>query len=103
MDTNSQFKNEYGTNGTSEDLTSYVKLIGTLTCDNKECWKIEINDVDYKIIDYTVQLGETSVWAIGKKLAISEYKIKELTDIGDIVHPQTQNPIILCQENYLIY
>ena len=29
----------------------------------------------------------TSVWAIGKKLAISEYKIKELNDIGDEVKP----------------
>lgn len=31
--------------------------------------------------------GETSIWAIGKKLAISEYKIKELNDIGDDVKP----------------
>lgn len=66
-----------------QDLASYVKLLGTVTYDGKECWKIEINDPDYKIINYTVQPGETSVWAIGNKLAISEYKIKELNDIGD--------------------
>lgn len=70
-----------------EDLTSYVKLLGTVNYDGKDCWKIEINDADYKIIDYTVQPGETSVWQIGNKLAISEYKIKELNDIGDGVKP----------------
>ena len=70
-----------------EDLSSYVKLIGNLTYDGKECWKIEINDADYKIVDYTVAAGETSVWQIGKKLAISEYKIKELNGIGDEVKP----------------
>ncbi|HMV15308.1 MAG TPA: LysM peptidoglycan-binding domain-containing protein, partial [Chitinophagales bacterium] len=70
-----------------EDLTTYVKVLGTVTYDNQECWKIEINDADYKIIDYTVAAGEKSVWQIGKKLAISEYKIKELNDIDDDVKP----------------
>lgn len=70
-----------------EDLSSYVKILGTVNYDGKDCWKVEINDADYKIIDYTVAAGETSVWAIGKKLAISEYKIKELNDIGDEVKP----------------
>lgn len=67
------------------DLTTYVKILGTVNWDGKDCWKIEINDDDYKIIDYTVAAGETNVWQIGKKLAISEYKIKELNDIGDEV------------------
>lgn len=66
-----------------EDLDSYVKILGTVNYDNKDCWKIEINDADYKIINYTVLAGETSVWSIGKKLAISEYKIKELNKIDD--------------------
>jgi len=70
-----------------EDLASYVKILGTVNYDGQDCWKIEINDADYKIIDYTVAAGETTVWAIGKKLAISEYKIKELNDIGDEVKP----------------
>lgn len=69
------------------DLSSFVKVLGTVTWDGKTCWKVEINDADYKIINYTVAAGETSVWAIGKKLAISEYKIKELNDIGDDVKP----------------
>ena len=70
-----------------EDLASYVKVLGTVNYDGQDCWKIEINDADYKIIDYTVAAGETSVWAIGKKLAISEYKIKELNKIDDDVKP----------------
>jgi hypothetical protein len=69
------------------DLTTYVKILGTVNWDGKDCWKIEINDDDYKIIDYTVAAGETNVWQIGKKLAISEYKIKELNNIGDEVKP----------------
>ncbi len=70
-----------------EDLSTYVKVLGTVNFDSKDCWKVEINDADYKIINYTVAAGETSVWSIGKKLAISEYKIKELNDIGDEVKP----------------
>lgn len=69
------------------DLNSFVKVLGSVTWDGKACWKVEINDANYKIINYTVAAGETSVWAIGKKLAISEYKIKELNDIGDDVKP----------------
>ncbi len=67
------------------DLNDFVKILGTVTYDGKECWKIEIDDKDYKIIDYTVPVGVNSVWQIGTKLAISEYKIKELNDMGDDV------------------
>lgn len=70
-----------------ENLANYVKVLGSLTYDNQECWKIEITDADYAIINYTVAANEKSVWQIGKKLAISEYKIKELNDIGDEVKP----------------
>ena len=69
------------------DLSSYVKVLGTVNWDGKDCWKVEIIDDEYKITDYTVAAGETSVWTIGKKLAISEYKIKELNNIGDDVKP----------------
>lgn len=70
-----------------EDYADFVKLIGTVTYDEKPCWKVELTDPDYKITTYTVAAGETSVWQIGKKLAISEYKIKELNNIGDEVKP----------------
>lgn len=68
-----------------EDLASFVKVLGTVNYDGNDCWKIEINDPDYKIINYTVPAGTTTVWQIGSKLAISEYKIKELNNIGDDV------------------
>ncbi len=70
-----------------ENLANYVKVLGTVNYDGNACWKVEINDDDYKITTYKVAAGETSVWQIGKKLAISEYKIKELNDIGDEVKP----------------
>ncbi len=70
-----------------QNYADFVKLVGTVNYDGKDCWKIEISDPDYKIIDYTVAAGETSVWSIGKKLAISEYKIKELNNIDDEVKP----------------
>ena len=70
-----------------ENYADFVKLIGTVSYDNKDCWKVELSDPDYKIVNYTVAAGETTVWQIGKKLAISEYKIKELNNIDDEVKP----------------
>jgi hypothetical protein len=70
-----------------ENYADFVKLIGIVNYDGKDCYKIEINDPDYKIIQHTVGAKETSVWDIGNAHAISEYKIKELNDIGDDVKP----------------
>lgn len=70
-----------------ENYADFVKLLGTVNYDGKDCYKIEINDPDYKIISYTVGPNEKTVWQIGKKLAVSEYKIKELNKIGDEVTP----------------
>ncbi|MDB5228531.1 MAG: hypothetical protein JWN78_2724 [Bacteroidota bacterium] len=67
-----------------ENYADFVKLIGIVNYDGKDCYKVELNDPDYKIIPYTVG-KETNVWDIGKARAISEYKIKELNDIGDDV------------------
>ncbi len=70
-----------------QDIASFVKILGSVNYDGKDCWKVEIDDPEYKIIDYTVQPNEKSVWDIGRNRAISEYKIKELNDIGDDVKP----------------
>jgi outer membrane lipoprotein-sorting protein len=67
------------------DLTTFIKVLGSVNFDGKDCWKVQIDDPDYKIITYTVKAGTTSVWQIGNELAVSEYKIKELNDIGDEV------------------
>lgn len=61
-----------------EDLSKYATVNGTVTYDGKSCYKITINDPDYKIVYYTVKSGQTSVWKIGEALAVPEYKIKEL-------------------------
>lgn len=70
-----------------QNYADFVKLIGIVNYDGRECYKIEINDPDFKIIPYTVSPKESSVWDIGNARAISEYKIKELNDIGDEVKP----------------
>lgn len=67
------------------DLSTFVTILGTVTYDGKECWKVQIDDPEYKITTYKVKPGTTSVWQIGNELAISEYKIKELNGIGDAV------------------
>jgi outer membrane lipoprotein-sorting protein len=67
------------------DLSTFVTILGTVTYDGKECWKVQIDDAEYKIINYTVKAGTTNVWQIGNELAVSEYKIKELNKIGDDV------------------
>lgn len=70
-----------------QDLDKFAKIMGTVTYDGKACWKIEINDPDYKIIEHTVKADETTVWKLGDKLAIPEYKIKELNGIKDELTP----------------
>ena len=70
-----------------ENYADFVKLIGIVNYDGKDCYKVELNDPDYKIIEYTVGPKESTVWDIGSARAISEYKIKELNNIGDDVSP----------------
>jgi LysM repeat protein len=66
-----------------EDLNKYAKIVGSVQYDGKDCYKIEINDPEYKIINYTVKAGQTTVWKVGDALAVPEYRIKELNDIDD--------------------
>lgn len=70
-----------------QDLTKYVKNLGTVTYDGKECWKVELNVPDYKIINHTVKADEKTVWILGKKLALPEYRIKQLNNIDDELKP----------------
>ncbi len=70
-----------------QDYAEFCKLAGSVNYDGKECYKIEILDPDYKIVDFTVAPSQNTVWSIGNARAISEYKIKELNDIDDEVKP----------------
>lgn len=67
----------------SPELGSFVKIIGSVTYDGNACWAIEIVDKDYKIINYTVKADEKTVWDLGRKLSIPEYRVKQLNDIGN--------------------
>lgn len=66
-----------------ENLNSFCKLIGTVTYDGKECYKVELIEDDYKIVYYTVKAGETDIWKFCESKAIPEYKVKELNDVGN--------------------
>lgn len=67
----------------SPELGSFVKILGTVTYDEKSCWKVEINDLDYKIISHKVTADEKTVWDLGRKYSVPEYRIKEINDIGN--------------------
>lgn len=67
----------------SPELGSFVKVLGSVTYDGKDCWKAEIIDNDYKIISHTVKADEKTVWDLGRKYSLPEYRIKEINDISN--------------------
>lgn len=67
---------------TASQYGEFAKIVGTVTYDGKPCWAVEIIDKDYKLTTYKVGTEKT-VWDLGKKLAIPEYKVKQMNDIGD--------------------
>lgn len=95
---------------TAAEYDQFAKNLGTVTYDGKPCWKIEINDPDYKITTYTVK-DEKTVWQLGKKLAIPEFKVKQLNGIGDDLKPgqvlkvptsyAKKTTIYVCKATYL--
>lgn len=70
-----------------EDLNKYAKIVGSVQYDGKDCWKIEIVDPEYKIINHTVKANEATVWKVGDAYAVPEYRIKEINDIDDKLTP----------------
>ncbi|MCO5233254.1 MAG: DUF1571 domain-containing protein [Chitinophagales bacterium] len=67
----------------SPELADFVKIKGSVTYDGKSCWAIEILDDEYKIINHTVKADETTVWKLGYKLSLPEYKIQQINDIDN--------------------
>jgi len=65
-----------------QDLNKFAKITGSVNYDGKDCYRIEIIDPDYKIVEHTVTATQTSVWKLGEQLAIPEYRIKELNGLG---------------------
>ncbi|MCB0507040.1 MAG: DUF1571 domain-containing protein [Chitinophagales bacterium] len=70
-------------NHKGQNLETFVDIEGTVVYDGKQCWKVVIKDPDYKITTYKVTASDKTVWDIGQKLAVSEYKIMELNNIDD--------------------
>lgn len=67
----------------SPELSSFVKILGSVTYDGKSCYALEILDKDYKIISHKVTSDEKTVWDLGKKYNVPEYRIKQLNDIDN--------------------
>ena len=67
----------------SAELSSFVKLLGTVTYDGKTCYAIEILDKDYKLISHKVSADEKTVWDLGRKYNVPEYRIKEINGIDN--------------------
>lgn len=72
-----------GLNVNSPEIADFVRIKGTVTYDGKSCWAVEILDDDYKIIKHTVKSDETSIWKLGYKLSLPEYKIQQLNGIKE--------------------
>ncbi len=49
-------------------------LAGSTTFDNQDCYIVEMNDPDFKFVDYTVKKGE-DLFDIAKRYNITEYMI----------------------------
>lgn len=52
------------------------KLVGEERVNNRPCYKIEIDNTDFKYVDYTIGEGE-SITSIARKFNIAEYMILE--------------------------
>jgi outer membrane lipoprotein-sorting protein len=67
----------------SPELSSFVKILGSVTYDGKSCYSIEILDKDYKIISHKVTADEKTVWDLGRKYNVPEFRIKQINGIGN--------------------
>ena len=69
-----------------------------------KCWKIEIDDTRYKIIDYTVQPDEKSINGILAEINdyFQIYKIKGI-NISDDVKPGPVKILLLMQKNNIVH
>lgn len=61
----------------ANEIETNLKLEGSIKWNNRDCYKIVMNNTKYTIQSYTMQGNET-VLSVAKKLYVSEYKIIEL-------------------------
>ena len=60
-----------------EDISKYIKYEYNIIFDNRNCFKITVTDPTYKLISYTVRLGE-SIRKIAKAKNLDAYSLLEL-------------------------
>lgn len=58
-------------------IDEFMKNEGTIRWDNRDCYKIVLDNKDYTLIDYTVLAGEDLI-KIARKKKVSEYNLLEL-------------------------
>jgi Protein of unknown function (DUF1571)/LysM domain len=68
---------DYNLKNTAEKFDEEFKLVGEERMNGRPCYKIEINNNDYKIISHVVSKGENVV-SIARKQRVSEYAIKKM-------------------------
>lgn len=67
----------------SSNLSDFIVMKGSKTYDGKDVWVVEILDKDYKIVNYTVTAADKTIWDVGSKLAIPEYRVMQLNNIKE--------------------
>lgn len=78
----------------------YFKLLGEEKVNNRQCYKIIINNKDFAYKDYTVQAGE-SITSIARKFFVSEYMILEKNPkFKDYFDPLKKGQVIKVPNSY---
>ncbi|MBL7902496.1 MAG: DUF1571 domain-containing protein [Bacteroidia bacterium] len=78
----------------------YFKLLGEEKINNRQCYKIIINNKDFSYKDYTVQAGE-SITSIARKFFVSEYMILEKNPkFKDYFDPLKKGQVIKVPNSY---
>lgn len=78
----------------------YFKLLGEEKINNRQCYKIIINNKDFAYKDYTVQAGE-SITSIARKFFVSEYMILEKNPkFKDYFDPLKKGQVIKVPNSY---
>jgi outer membrane lipoprotein-sorting protein len=74
----------------ANEIDKNLKLEGSIKWNNKDCYKIVMENPHYAIQNYTMQGNET-VLQVAKKLYVAEYKIVELNK-GIVSDPLSKAP-----------
>ncbi len=74
----------------ANDIDKSLKLEGSIKWNNRDCYKVVMENPRYEIQTYTMQTNET-VLQVAQKLYVSEYKIVELNK-GIVSDPNSKAP-----------